>query len=218
MARTSSVWLALSLLACVSPAAAAQSGAKKQPEQSDQLVQPAAPAAAAEASAKSATTDAGYVIGPEDVLKIDVWENAELSQTVPVRPDGKISLPLLNDVQAAGLTPTQLSATLGEKLSKYVTSAHPVTVIVTQINSQRVYVLGEVARAGAYPMVPGMTVLQVLSTAGGFTPFANTKNIYVLRTQNGAQHKFAFNYKNVVSGKQPEENIALKPGDTIVVP
>lgn len=172
----------------------------------------------AEAKAKApATADPNYVIGPQDVLDIDVWKEAELTRSVPVRPDGKISLPLLNDVQAAGLTPTQLSEEITTDLKKFITDPQ-VTVIVTQINSQRVYILGEMTRPGAYPLLPGMTVLQALSSAGGFTPFANMKKIYVLRNEGGKQEKFPFNYKDVVKGKNAGENIVLKAGDQIVVP
>jgi polysaccharide biosynthesis/export protein len=165
----------------------------------------------------AATADPNYMIGPQDVLDIDVWKEAELTRSVPVRPDGKISLPLLNDVQAAGLTPTQLSEEITTELKKFITDPQ-VTVIVTQINSQRVYILGEMTRPGAYPLLPGMTVLQALSSAGGFTPFANTKKIYVLRNEGGKQEKFPFNYKDVVKGKNASENIVLKAGDQIVVP
>jgi polysaccharide export outer membrane protein len=136
---------------------------------------------------------------------------------VPVRPDGKISLPLVNDMQAAGLTPTQLAAQLTEKLGKFINTPQ-VAVIVLEINSQRIYLLGEIAKAGAYVLLPDMTVLQALSNAGGFTPFSNLKNIYVLRVENGKQEKLFFNYKEVITGKRSEQNIVLKPGDTIVVP
>src|ERR1700752_400113 len=122
----------------------------------------------------SVPPNANYVIGSEDLLDISVWKEPELTRTVPVRPDGKISLPLLNDVQAAGQTPTQLATHVTESLKRYVTDPQ-VTVIVTAINSQRIYVLGEVTRAGAYPMLPGMTVLQALSSAGGFTQYAHTQ-------------------------------------------
>jgi len=166
---------------------------------------------------KPATTDSKYEIGPQDMIDVAVWKEPELTRTVPVRPDGKISLPLLNDVQAAGLTPTQLAEQIKESLKKYVTDPQ-VTVIVTQINSQRIYILGEVSRAGAYPLLPDMTVLQGLSSAGGFTQFANLKKIYVLRTENGKQVKYPFNYKEVTNGKSPEQNIILKAGDTIMVP
>ena len=165
----------------------------------------------------AATSDPNYVIGAQDVLDIDVWKEAELTRSVPVRPDGKISLPLLNDVQAAGLTPTQLSEEITTELKKFITDPQ-VTVIVTEINSQRVYILGEMTRPGAYPLLPGMTVLQALSSAGGFTAFANMKKIYVLRNEGGKQEKFPFNYKDVVKGKNAGENIVLKAGDQIVVP
>ncbi len=165
----------------------------------------------------SAAEEATYIIGPQDVLDVNVWKEAEVSRTVPVRPDGKISLPLLNDVQAAGLTPMQLQAEITEGLKKFITGPQ-VTVIVREINSRRVFVLGEVARAGAFPMIPNMTVLQALSTAGGFDQFAKLNGIYVLRNENGKQVTYPFNYKDVVRGLKSEQNIILRPGDTIVVP
>jgi len=166
---------------------------------------------------KTATDDPNYVIGAQDVVDISVWKEPDFTRTVPVRPDGKISLPLLNDVQASGLTPVQLAAEVTKSLNKFVTNPQ-VTVIVTQINSKRVFLLGEVPRAGAYTMLPDMTVLQALSNAGGFSQYANSKKIYVLREENGKEQKFSFNYKEVISGKRSEQNIKLKPGDTIVVP
>jgi polysaccharide export outer membrane protein len=166
---------------------------------------------------KAATEDPNYSIAPEDVLTIDVWKEPEISRTVPVRRDGKISLPLLNDLQAAGLTPTQLSVQIVEKLR--ATIVHPqVTVIVAQTSSLRVYILGQVTRGGAYPLVPDMTVMQALSIAGGFTPYANVKKIHVMRKENGADKIFAVNYKEVISGRKTEQNLHLKAGDTIVVP
>jgi polysaccharide biosynthesis/export protein len=164
-----------------------------------------------------ATDDPKYVIGPQDVLDVSVWKEPDLSRSVPVRPDGKISLPLLNDVQAAGLTPGELSAQIKLNLSKYITNPQ-VTVIISQVLSQRIYILGEVTRAGSYALLPEMTVLQALSDAGGFTPFANSKKVYVLRQDGGTEQKFPFNYKDVIRGKNPAQNIALKPGDTIIVP
>src|SRR5712692_5017301 len=150
---------------------------------------------------------AEYLIGPEDVLDIAVWNNTEISRTVPVRPDGKISLPLLNDVQAAGLTPMQLGSEIKEKLRKFI-SEPQVTVIVTKSNSQRVFIVGEVARAGAYPLLPNMSVLQALSSAGGFTQFANKKKIHVLRMENGKPISLPFSYKDVVSGLHSEQNVS----------
>jgi polysaccharide export outer membrane protein len=163
------------------------------------------------------TGDPSYVIGPTDVLDISVWKEPEISRVVPVRPDGRISLPLLSDLQAAGLTPTQLAAHITDSLKKFMTGPQ-VTVIVATINSQRIYILGEVTRAGAFPLLPGMTVLQALSSAGGFTQYANIKNIYLLRQENGQQVKYAFNYKDVTNGKKSEQNVVLKAGDTIIVP
>lgn len=157
-----------------------------------------------------------YVIGAEDALHVAVWKENDLTATIPVRPDGMISLPLLNDVQAAGLTPMQLAASITEKLKKYVSDPR-VTVVVTAMNSRRVYVLGEVLHTGPMALTPNMTILQALAQAG-FSQFANTKGIYVLRVENGKQQKLAFNYKQAIKGESMEQNIVLKPGDTIVVP
>lgn len=168
-------------------------------------------------SAQPSKADSTYKIGAQDVLKIDVWREDQLTRTVPVRPDGKISLPLVNDVQAVGLTPTELANMIRDELKKYINNPQ-VTVSVAEINSRRVYVTGEVTRPGAFPLLPNMSALQALTSAGGFTQFAKTKNIYVLRTEDGKQVKHPFNYKDVISGKKPEENIELEPGDTIVVP
>jgi polysaccharide biosynthesis/export protein len=174
-------------------------------------------AEAAKSQPVAATTDASYVIGPEDVLSVDVWKEPEVSLSVPVRPDGKISLPLLNDVQAAGLTPMQLQSEVRDGLKKFISDPQ-VTVIVTQINSKKIFIMGEVAHQGTFPMLPHMTVLQALSAAGGFTQFAKEKGVYVLRNENGRQVTLPFNYKEVIRGKRPEQNIELKSGDTIVVP
>ncbi len=157
-----------------------------------------------------------YVIGPQDVLHIAVWKENDLTATLPVRPDGKISLPLLNDVQASGLTPRQLADSVTEKLKKYIADPR-VTVVVTEINSKRIYVTGEVLHAGPMAMLPNMTVLQALASSG-FSQFANTKNIYVLRIENGKQQKLPVNYRKLVKGAQIEQNYVLQPGDTIIVP
>lgn len=171
--------------------------------------------AAAGAQHGSATTPPGasYIISPEDVLDVEVWGNPQLSRTIPVRPDGKITLPLIDDVEAAGLTATDLATAISARLKKFVTDPQ-VTVIVTTVNSQHIYILGEVNHSGIVPLVPKMTVLQALSSGGGFTVFANPKKIYVLR--NGVKHPF--NYKDVIKGKNLDENIELQPGDTIIVP
>jgi polysaccharide export outer membrane protein len=157
-----------------------------------------------------------YVIGADDTLHITVWKEPDMSVTLPVRPDGKISIPLLDDVQAAGMTPMQLGNSIKEKLRKYIADPR-VTVVVTAMNSQRIYVLGEVTHTGAMALLPHMTMLQALSSAG-FTQFANLKAIYLLRVQDGQQIKVRFNYKDAIKGRDTQQNIVLKPGDTIVVP
>ncbi|MGA2965882.1 MAG: polysaccharide biosynthesis/export family protein [Terriglobales bacterium] len=189
----------------------------------DAPAQPAASSVSAKTASEPApkavsTSPAGpeYVIGPDDALHIAVWKEADLTATLPVRPDGKISLPLLDDVQAAGLTPKQLAESLTEKLKKYVADPR-VTVVVIAINSKRIYLVGEVTKSGPLPMLPNMTVLQALSSAG-LSQFANTKRIYVLRTENGKQQKLPVNYRKLVKGGDIEQNYALQPGDTIVVP
>jgi polysaccharide export outer membrane protein len=166
--------------------------------------------------AQSAEPAADYKIGADDALKITVWKEPDLTESLPVRPDGKISMPLLGDVEAAGLTPAELGASIAEKLKKYIADPR-VTVVVTAMNSQRIFVTGEVTRTGPMNLLPNMTVLQALSAAG-FTQFANLKGIYVLRLENGKQVKLRFNYKDVVKGRHEEQNILLKPGDTVVVP
>jgi polysaccharide biosynthesis/export protein len=211
VAKQAQFWMALSLTFLLLPARAQDKAANKQ------TVDVHASAPRGEAPHKPVTDDPDYVIGAQDVLDISIWKEPELSRSVPVRPDGKISLALLNDVQAAGLTPSELAAQITSGLNKFMTNPQ-VTVIVSQINSQRIYILGEVARPGAFVLIPGMNVLQALSDAGGFTPFANSKKIYVIREQNGKQVKLFFNYKEVLDGKRPEQNVDLKPGDTLIVP
>ena len=168
------------------------------------------------AGAESSATGSDYVIGPDDTLHISVWKEPDLSETLPVRPDGKISMPLLDDIPAAGMTPEALKDQITEKLKKYVADPR-VTVVVTGMNSRRIFVTGEVTRTGPMTLLPHMTMLQALAQAG-FTQFANLKAIYLLRTENGKQVKLPFNYKEVVKGRHPEQNIDLQSGDTIVVP
>jgi polysaccharide export outer membrane protein len=158
----------------------------------------------------------GYTIGLGDVLRVSVWKEPEISGTSQVRSDGKISLPLLNDVQAVGMTPMELAASVTEKLKKYVDDPR-VTVIVSQIKPPVIYMVGEVGRHGPMALTPNMTVLQALATSG-VSLFANTKKIYVLRTVNGVQQKLRVNYKNLIKGKALNQNIVLNPGDMVVVP
>jgi len=168
------------------------------------------------ATVQDAGAPSDYVIGADDTLRISVWKEPDLSEILPVRPDGKISMPLLNDIPAAGLTPLQLKDSITEKLKKFIADPR-VTVVVTAMNSQRVFVSGEVLHSGPIALLPHMTVLQALSQAG-FNQFANLKGIYLLRTENGKQEKIPFNYREVIKGNRPEQNIMLKPGDTVVVP
>jgi polysaccharide biosynthesis/export protein len=200
-ARWTSVVLVLASLSAWASQGAAQSGSAE--SNSD----PKIPMSAAGPT---------YLIGADDTLYISVWKEPDLTETLPVRADGMISLPLLNDVRAAGLTPMELGSTITERLKKYVADPR-VTVVVTQMNSQRVYVTGEVLHPGAMNLTPEMTVLQALANAG-FTQFANTKGIYVLRGEGGEQKKFPVNYKKLIKGQDSAQNILLKPGDTIVVP
>lgn len=172
---------------------------------------------AVDLSTKSATDDPNYVIGPEDELIISVWKEPDISRTVPVRPDGKISLALLNDVQATGRTPMQLGSDITEKLKSFI-SEPQVTIIVTKINSQRVFVVGEVQRTGSYTLLPNMSAVDAISSAGGFTPFAKRTKIYILRKESGKITSIPFNYKEVVKKRKPDQDVILKPGDRIVVP
>jgi len=154
-----------------------------------------------------------YVIGPEDLLQVRVWREAELSGQFPVRPDGKISLALVNEIQAAGLTPEQLSAAIAQGLGKYMTQPE-VSVSVLQVNSKKYFIIGEVQKPGSFSLTVPTTALEALVNAGGFREFANTKKIVILR--KGQRHKF--NYKEVIAGKKMEQNILLESGDQIIVP
>jgi polysaccharide export outer membrane protein len=156
-----------------------------------------------------------YVIGPEDSLQITVWKEPTLSGTIPVRPDGMISLVLVGDIPAAGMTPTALSTDISQRLKKYIQDP-VVTVVVLGVNSQRVFLVGEVGKVGPVVMTPGMTPLQAIVTGGGLTQFANSKRIYILRTIAGKQQKIPFNYKQALKGENA--GVSLLPGDTIVVP
>jgi polysaccharide export outer membrane protein len=162
-------------------------------------------------------TPADYVIGPDDVLTVVFWREKDLSGDVAVRPDGMITLPLLNDVKATGLTPEQLRDQLTKAAEKFV-EVPSVTVVVKQINSRKVFVTGMVGKAGPYPLTGPTTVMQMLAMAGGVHEFADQKNITILRTENGRQIAFRFNYKDVKKRKNLKQNIELKPGDTIIVP
>ena len=185
---------------------------------------PATPAAQPPAAATDPRTipsgvplPPGYLIGPEDVLSIVYWKDKDMSTEVAVRPDGRISVPLLNDIQAAGLTPEQLRERLTEDSKKYIEDPS-VTVVVKVINSRKVFITGEVGKPGPYPLVAPMTVLQLIALAGGLRDYAQTKKIVIVRTENGRQTTYKFNYKDVSAGRKLQQNIELKPNDTIVVP
>jgi polysaccharide biosynthesis/export protein len=214
MKRISRIALVILIPVIALPVSAQKDNSKNKNQQTNAVVAPNP----GQTAAMPAANDATYVIGPSDELNINVWEQDALSKVVPVRPDGMISLPLVNDVQAGGKTPMQLMGTLVEKLTALGVKSPQVTVTVTAINSQRVYVTGQVARAGAYPMLPGMNVLQAISSAGGLTLYAKQTKIMILRTENGQNLRLPFNYKDVLNGRSPGANIVLKPGDTIVVP
>ena len=159
---------------------------------------------------------AEYVIGPEDVIGVHFWKDAEMTGDFPVRPDGRITLPLLGDITAAGLTPEALKDVIQKAALKYQQDPS-VTIIIRQINSRKVYITGEVQTPGAHPLAGPRTVMQLIALAGGLTEYADKKNITVSRVENGKSSVFRFNYEEFSKGKRLEQNILLKPGDTVTV-
>src|SRR5256712_1329898 len=179
---------------------------------------PGSAVAPAEESGSRPTPEQGdYRIGPEDVLDIAVWNNTALSRAVPVRPDGRISLPLLNDVQAAGLTPMQLRDVMTKKLAEYVPTPE-VSVTVKEVHSFKDSVIGEIKTPGRYELKSQTTVLDVLTQAGPFTDFASRTRIFVLRTNGATMKRIPFSYNKVIAADGEHENFFLQPGDVIVVP
>src|SRR5664279_446009 len=180
---------------------------------------PATPAKPAQtAAAAPAVRSDSYVIGAEDVITVYVWKEPEMSKSVPVRPDGMISLPLIGEIKAAGNTPVQLQDVLAEAMKKMISDPQ-VTVVVEKIGSLNFNIVGEVNHPGYFPLTRRMTVLDAIAMAGGFRDFAKSKKVYVLRTAaNGTQERLPFNYKEVIKGKNQQQNIELQPRDTIVVP
>jgi len=209
------------MLVLVATAAGAQTPAPQTPAAQAPAVQPPAAAAAAAAAAAPRPTDPavppGYVIGTDDVLSIVYWKDKDMSADAQVRPDGRIALPLINEVHAAGLTPDQLREKLTEESKKYMEDAN-ITVVVRQINSRKAFITGEVNKPGPYPLTAATTVMQLISMAGGLREYANGKKIIIMRTENGRSISLPFNYREVTSGKRLEQNVELKPGDTVVVP
>jgi polysaccharide export outer membrane protein len=162
-------------------------------------------------------TPPDYTIGNDDVLTIVFWRDKDMSTEVQVRPDGKISLPLLNDVQAAGLTPEQLRANINERAGTLIEDP-TVSVVVKAINSRRVYITGQVGKPGIYPLSESTTVLQLIAMAGGVDEYADSKKIQIIRTENGKSISHKFNYQDFIKGKNVSQNIELKSGDTVIVP
>lgn len=203
----------LALLCCI----ALTLPAWAQASQSAPANEPAQNAAGANPSS-SKPHDGAYVIGASDMLSINVWKEPDVSRIIPVRSDGKISLPLVGEVQASGKTPLQLEQEITNKLKTYISDPE-VTVMVQDSKSQKFNVLGMVAKPGAYPLLSTTTVLDAIALAGGFRDFAKKKSMYVLRKDAlGQPQRIAFNYKDVISGKNPEQNIQLQDDDTVVVP
>lgn len=179
---------------------------------------PATPPVKAGAAPESlAAVPVDYRIGPEDVLSVVFWREKDMSAEVVVRPDGKISLPLLNDVDAAGYTPEQLRVRLMQAAAKYIEEP-TASVVVKTVNSRRVFIQGSIGRPAAYPLINSMNVLQLIALAGGLAEYANSKEIVIIRTENGKTTSFNFNFRDVVKGKNVNQNIELRPGDTVVVP
>jgi len=158
-----------------------------------------------------------YVIGTDDLLGIVYWKDKDMSTDARVRPDGRISLPLINEVVAAGLTPEELQKRVTEESAKYMEDAS-ITIVVREINSLKVFITGEVTKPGTYPITSATTVMQLISLAGGLREYANSKNIMIMRKEGDKQTSLKFNYKEVAAGKNLKQNIDLKPGDTVVVP
>jgi polysaccharide biosynthesis/export protein len=162
--------------------------------------------------------DENFIIGNDDILAISVWKEPDLTKAIPVRSDGKISLPLIGEIQAAGLSPLQLEQNITAKLRDFITTPE-VTVIVQQVNSRKFNILGEVSKPGAYPLTASTTILDAIATAGGFRDFAKKTGVYVLRKgPRGTENRLNFNYKDFIKGKNPSQNIRLEPNDTIIVP
>jgi polysaccharide export outer membrane protein len=169
------------------------------------------------AGATAVATPPGYVIGTEDVLSVVFWRDKDMSADVVVRPDGNISLPLLNDVHAAGLTPDQLREQIVKDASKFIED--PIaTVVIKEIHSRNVFITGMVNKAGSFPIVGSMNVMQLIALAGGIQEYADSEKILITRTAGGQTRQLKFNYKEFIKGKNVEQNVVLEPGDTVVVP
>jgi len=184
---------------------------------SEPVIQPDAPKPSVSTTPAPALALAGsYVLGPTDVITVTVLKETTLSSSLLVRPDGMITMPLLGDVKAAGLTPLQLADDIAARLKKYIQDPN-VSVILTQMNSKKVFLIGEITKVGPVELTPGMTLLEAIANGGGLTPYGNAKRMYILRTEDGKHTKIPVHYKAALKGYS-DQNITLKPGDTIVVP
>jgi polysaccharide export outer membrane protein len=213
MRKVKSDFFALALVATLLTAGAAMANPQAKPEPTKPpSAAPPNPAGPAAETVGAAVDPNKYLIGPEDILYIKVWRENDFTLPVAVRPDGKITMPLIGEIQAADQTPMQLTKTLTELLTKYINNPD-VTVFVTDVRSKKYYIIGEVNRAGPFPLVTPTTVLEALGNAGGFREFANTKKIRILR----GDKVFNFNYNDVTRAKHLEQNIYLENGDKIIV-
>lgn len=198
------------------------SGAQtKSPGETNSVAQKTAPSASFQQSAEPSTNtqpNGSFIIGNDDLLAISVWKEADLTRQIPVRSDGKISLPLIGEIQATGRTPSQLEQDIALKLRSYISDPQ-VSVIVQEIRSLKFNILGQVGKPGSYPLNTGTTIVDAIATAGGFRDFAKKKGVYVLRQGAAGDHsRFPFNYQDFIKGKNTERNLVLKPHDTVVVP
>lgn len=218
--------ISLAVVLCFATLSAARAQTSTPPlaPQSDAPAQASAPTSSTSSSVLTATSPSAaapqvspdYIIGPGDSLGVNVWKEPTISGTFPVRPDGMISLALVGDIQASGLTPARLGSDVAERLRKYINEPS-VTVAVLSVNSKHIFLLGEISKPGEMPLLPGLTPLQAIASAGGLTPFANGKRIYILRGTAGKQQKIPFNYKKAVKDGNLQ-GVTLAPGDTIVIP
>lgn len=200
--------LATARAICLSACFATAAWAQATPSRTQPAPTPVAPAV---------TVPANYVIGPEDVLGIVFWRETEISGDVTVRPDGRITLPLIGEIQAEGQRPEALRDQIQTAAGKYMADAN-VSVVVRQVNSRKIFITGKVTNPGTFPLVGPRNVMQLIALAGGLTEYADAKNITIMRNENGQLRSFKFNYKDVAKGKKLEQNITLQPGDTVVVP
>lgn len=211
------IYFAIALFFLLSTFNSGFAGAQAAPDRKTDANQSASPAQP-DSTGKAPRADDTFIIGEDDVLSISVWKEADLTKVIPVRTDGKITLPLIGEIQAAGRTPLQLQESIADKLKSYMTDPQ-VSVIVQEIHSLKFNILGQVTKPGTYPLTAGTTVVDAIAAAGGFKDFAKKKGVYILRQSGpGGDSKINFNYQEFIKGKNTQQNIVLKPHDTVVVP